>query len=277
MTPIDLDTVTSPNTAILVQRRGPALWLRLNRPDTMNGLNQDILDGLQSGLDEAEADPSVRCVVIAAEGRAFCAGADLSYAQSLAAQPPGPGRYSAGQLFLRRVRAFLDRLEAFEKPTVAAVQGITVGGGLELVLCCDLALAARSARIGDGHANYGQIPGGGATVRLTRRLGLSRAKHLMFTGELFPATTFEGTDLLTAVVADEQLTTEVDALTQRIAKNSPVGLSRMKMLANDSLEVPTRVGVTMELEQSALHETSADWREGITAFNEKRTPNFVGR
>jgi enoyl-CoA hydratase/carnithine racemase len=99
----------------------------------------------------------------------------------------------------------------------------------------------------------------------------------MFTGELFPATTFEGTDLLTAVVADEQLTTEVDALTQRIAKNSPVGLSRMKMLANDSLEVPTRVGVTMELEQSALHETSADWREGIAAFNEKRTPNFIGR
>ena len=261
---------------VLLERRGHTLWLRLNRPATMNGLNQDILDGLHRGLDDAESDPQLRCVVLAAEGKAFCAGADLTYAQKLSNEPRR-GRYSAGQLFLRRVRSLLDRLEAFDRPTIAAVQGITVGGGLELVLCCDLVIAARSARIGDGHAKYGQIPGGGASVRLTRRVGLSRTKHLMFTGDLFPAAFFEHTDLLTAVVDDDRLEADVDALAERIAANSPVGLSRMKMLANDNLQVPHAVGLTAELEQSALHETSVDWREGIAAFNERRTPKFIGQ
>jgi enoyl-CoA hydratase len=269
--------MTTSDDAVLLDQRGSALWLRLNRPATMNGLNQELLDGLHRGLDRAAADPDTRCIVIGAVGRAFCAGADLAYAQSLAAQPQGPGRYSPGQLFLRRVRDLLDRLEAIDKPTIAAIQGITVGGGLELVLCCDMAVAARSARIGDGHANYAQIPGGGASVRLTRRLGLSRAKHVMFTGQLHPAQWYEGTDLLTAVVDDDQLQCEVATIAAQIATKSPVGLARMKQLANDGLQVPPHIGLTMELEQSALHETSADWREGIAAFNEKRTPKYIGR
>lgn len=265
------------NDAVLLERRDSALWLRLNRPTAMNGLNQDIIDGLHRGLDHAAGDPDTRCIVIAATGRAFCAGADLAYARSLAAQERPPGRYSPGQLFLRRVRELFDRLEAVEMPTIAAIQGITVGGGLELVLCCDMALASRSARIGDGHATYGQIPGGGASVRLTRRLGLSRTKHLMFTGELHPAERFEGTDLLVAVVDDDRLEPEVEAIAAQIATKSPVGLARMKMLANAALQVPPDVGLTIELEQSALHETSDDWREGLAAFNEKRPPKYVGR
>jgi enoyl-CoA hydratase/carnithine racemase len=269
--------MTTRDDAVLLDQRDSALWLRLNRPATMNGLNQEILDGLHRGLDRAAADPDTRCIVIAAAGRAFCAGADLAYAQSLAARERPPGRYSPGQLFLRRVRDLFDRLEAIDNPTIAAIQGITVGGGLELVLCCDMALASRSARIGDGHANYGQIPGGGASVRLTRRLGLSRAKHLMFTGALHPAERFEGTDLLVAVVDDDQLEREIDTIAAQIATKSPVGLARMKMLANDGMQVPPDVGLTMELEQCALHETSADWHEGIAAFNEKRTPKYIGR
>lgn len=243
----------------------------------MNGLNQEVVDGLHGGLDQAAGDPDTRCIVIAATGRAFCAGADLAYAQTLAAQEPPPGRHSPGQLFLRRVRDLFDRLESVDTPTIAAIQGITVGGGLELALCCDMALAARSARIGDGHATYGQIPGGGASVRLTRRLGLSRTKFLMFTGELHPAERFEGTDLLVAVVDDDRLEHEVAAIAAQIATKSPVGLARMKMLANAAPQVPPAVGLTIELEQSALHETSADWREGLAAFNEKREPKYVGR
>lgn len=265
------------NDAVLSQRRDSALWLRLNRPAALNGLNQEIVDGLHRGLDQAAADPEIRCIVITATGRAFCAGADLAYAQSLSAQERPPGRYSPLQLFLRRLRELFDRLEAIDMPTIAAIQGITVGGGLELALCCDMALASRSARIGDGHAIYGQVPGGGASVRLTRRLGLSRTKHLMFTGQLYPAERFEGTDLLVAVVDDDQLEHEVDMVAAQIAGKSPVGLARMKMLTNAALQVPQDVGLTIELEQSALHETSADWREGLAAFDEKRTPKYVGR
>ncbi|MCE0764979.1 enoyl-CoA hydratase/isomerase family protein [Pseudonocardia kujensis] len=267
-------TLTS---AVLQERRGPALWLRLNRPEVFNGLNQDVLDGLTAGLDAADADPEVRVVVLAAEGKAFCAGADLAYARSLAEAPVPPGAASAANEFLRRGRLVFDRIESFRKPVIAAVNGVTVGGGLELVLACDLAVASRTAKIGDGHAVYGQIPGGGASVRLVRRLGLATAKHLMFTGELHPAERFLGTDLLADVVEPDELVPAVDALCAVIAGRSPVGLAAMKTLANAAQDTPLPVAVTRELELSALHERSADWREGITAFAEKRTPEFPGR
>jgi enoyl-CoA hydratase len=263
--------------AVLQQRRGPALWLTLHRPDVLNGLDQDVLDGLTAGLDTADADPAVRAVVITGAGRAFCAGADLGYARSLADAPPPPGAASATNAFLHRVRAVLDRIEAFRTPVIAAVNGLAVGGGLELVLVCDLAVAARSARLGDGHAVYGQVPGGGASVRLVRRLGLATAKHLMFTGDLFPAARFAGTDLLVDVVDDDALVGAVDALVATLAARSPVGLAAMKRLAGAAHDTPQPVALTRELEVSAQHERSADWREGITAFAEKRTPEFPGR
>lgn len=270
-------TSTLTDTAVLRERRGPALWLRLNRPEVFNGIDQDILDGLTEGLDEAAADPDVRVVVLAAAGKAFCAGADLRYARSLADAPTPPGAASAGNAFLHRVRAVLDRIESFPKPVIAAVNGVAVGGGLELILVCDLVVASRAAKIGDGHAVYGQIPGGGASVRLVRRLGLSTAKHLMFTGELHPAERYLGTDLVVDVVDPEDLVAAVDRLAAQIASRSPVGLAAMKRLANDAHDTPLPIAVLRELEASALHERSADWREGITAFAEKRTPEFPGR
>lgn len=270
-------TSTLTGTAVLQERRGPALWLRLNRPEVFNGIDQDVLDGLTAGLDAAASDPDVRVVVLAAAGRAFCAGADLRYARSLADAPAPPGAASAGNAFLHRVRAVLDRIESFPRPVIAAANGIAVGGGLELLLVCDLVVASRAARIGDGHAVYGQIPGGGASVRLVRRLGLSTAKHLMFTGELHPAERYLGTDLVVDVVAPEELVPAVDRLAAQIAGRSPVGLAAMKRLANDAHDTPLPVAVLRELEASALHERSADWREGITAFAEKRTPEFPGR
>lgn len=270
-------TSTLTDTAVLRERRGPALWLRLNRPEVFNGIDQDILDGLAEGLDEAAADPAVRVVVLAAAGKAFCAGADLRYARSLADAPAPPGAPSASNAFLHRVRGVLDRIEAFPKAVIGAANGIAVGGGLELLLVCDLVIASRTAKIGDGHAVYGQIPGGGATVRLVRRLGLSTAKHLMFTGDLHPAERYLGTDLVVDVVDPEELLPAVDRLAAQIASRSPVGLAAMKRLANDAHDTPQPVAVLRELEASALHERSADWREGITAFTEKRTPEFPGR
>lgn len=271
-----IDNGHSNSDAVAVEVDGPVLWARLNRPHTMNGLNQDILDGLDAALDLAEADRGIHCVVITGRGKAFCAGADLRYAQTLTAQEVS-GRYSASQLFLRRTRTVLDRVEAFPKPTIAAVQGITVGGGLELVLCCDIALAARSARIGDGHANYAQIPGGGASARLPQRIGVAKAKYLMFTGQLFKADYYADTDLLTTVVDDSDLENEVKKIADVISTKSPAGIARMKMLVNDCSQVPRAIALTMELEQSALHEQSADWAEGIAAFNDKRTPHYSGK
>lgn len=270
-------TSTLPRAAVRQERRGAALWLWLDRPESLNGIDQRMVDGLTAGLDAAEHDRDVRAVVITAQGRAFCAGADLAYARALAEGPVPDGPHSASNLFLRRVGSVLDRIEAFGKPVIAAVNGVTVGGGLELLLVCDVAIAARSARIGDGHAVYGQIPGGGASVRLVRRLGPSRAKHLMFTGLLHPAEHYLGTDLLIDVVDDDALVETVDRLVDVLAARSPVGLATMKKLANEGVDAPAPVGIARELDASALHERSADWREGITAFTEKRTPDFPGR
>jgi enoyl-CoA hydratase len=261
---------------VLEYRRGPALWLHLNRPAALNGLNPDLIAALSRGLDAAQ-DESVHVVVVTGEGRAFCAGGDLAFAQQTQRATRPAGRLDHAQLFLREVRGVLDRIETFEKPVIAAVQGLAIGGGLELAMACDLIIAARSAQIGDGHAKFGQIPGGGATVRLPRRVGVSLAKRLMFTGELLAADAFVGTDLIDSVVDDDELVDAVDALVEQIAAASPVGLARMKMLINGSFDVPTAVGLSNELEQSALHQTSEDWHEGIAAFNEKRTPNFTGR
>jgi enoyl-CoA hydratase len=260
---------------VLVERRGPALWLRLNKPERLNGLSPSVVDDLDAGLDAAEADDEVRAVVLAAQGRMFCAGADLKYIQSLFADPTVAADRQRD--FLRRLGHTFDRLEAFDKPVIAAVHGHALAGGLELVLCADLVIASRSAGFGDAHANYGLIPGGGGTVRLPRRVGQSLAKYLMFTGETLPAAELADTDLVTKLVADDQLEVEVDRLVASIAAKSPLGLTRMKQLADDALSTPIPVALRREIEVSVLHVHSHDFREGLGAFNAKRRPEFTGR
>jgi len=262
--------------AVLVEQRAAGLWLRLNRPRALNGITPATVTGLHAGLDRAERDDSVRAVVLAAVGRVFCAGADLTLVHQMASAPQAQAA-ALQQSFLQDVGDVLNRLEAFGKPVVAAVHGLAVAGGLELVLCCDLVIAAASARFGDAHANYGLLPGGGASVRLPRRVGPSRAKHLMFTGLDLPAADFLGTDLVTAVVPDADLTDSVDELVARMATKSPTGLARMKDLVDRGLQAPAEHGLRAELDAVAQHARTEDFAEGLRAFADKRQPRFTGR
>ena len=168
-----------------------------------------------------------------------------------------------------------DAIEAFPKPVIAAVNGIAVAEGLELILCCDLVYAAESASIGDSHGNFGLVPGGGGSVRLARRVGVTLAKSLLFTGA--PARDFAGTGLLTEVVPDDDLVAEVDAMVGRLALKSSVVLRLVKRLVNDGMDVAQEIALRMEMRECELHEQSLDIREGVTAFVEKRQPRFVGR
>jgi enoyl-CoA hydratase/carnithine racemase len=152
-----------------------------------------------------------------------------------------------------------------------------LAGGIELVLCCDLVIAAESAKLGDAHANYGLIPGGGSSVRLPRKIGPNRAKYLMYTGEFLPAREFLAMGLVNEVVPDAELTSAVECVVEKLATKSPVGLARMKQLVDDGLNQPEETALRLELLAFDLHSTSEDMQEGLTAFEQKRTPQFKGR
>jgi enoyl-CoA hydratase len=253
---------------VTIDRRGSALWARLNRPESMNAIDDGILDGLDAALTEAETDSTVRTFVLTGNGRAFCAGADLNFVS----------RLDGGLTdFLDDVRRTMQRLEHLELPSIAAVNGTVFAGGLELLLCCDLAVAAQDAPISDAHANYGLLPGGGGSVRLPRRVGPTWAKYLMFTGRVVAARDLVSTALFNAVVSREELESTVDELTDTIAAKSPLAVSRMKQLLNNALDQPMHVSLKAELEASRVHSQSRDMAEGLAAFRQRRQPRFTGR
>ncbi len=170
----------------------------------------------------------------------------------------------------------LARIEAFPLPTVAAVNGFAVAGGLEFVLCCDIVVAAETARFGDGHARYGLLPGGGGSVRLPRRIGLNRAKYLMLTADTVSAATMMEWGLVVEVVEDRRLDAAAAALARSLAEKSPLGLARMKALLHDGLEQPADVALRAEQLACLIHAGSSDMAEGLQAFSQKRTPRFTG-
>ncbi len=256
---------------LIQEIREGAMWIRLNRPEAMNSLTPDLISCLSAALDEAQANDDVRAVVLTGAGRAFCAGADLKFVRSEMAEP------TAVAGFLQQVLATMNRLAGFPKPVIAALNGLTLAGGLELLLCCDLVIAARSAKLGDAHANYGLLPGGGASVRLPRVIGAARAKYLMFTGEFVSADEMAAAGLVNRVVDDDCLLREVQVLVDKIAGKSPLGLRRMKALIDDGLQQPVDTALRLELLASEAHAYSDDLREGLAAFSEKRRPAFTGR
>lgn len=260
-----------------VEQRGHGLWLWLNRPAVLNSCIPEMLDAFDAAMAKALQDESIFCIVIAARGRAFCAGTDLNWVMStLGDQAPGTGLRTAKQKLLSRFASTFNAIEAFPKPVIAAVQGIAVAGGLELVLCCDYVIAAQSARFGDGHTNYGLVPGAGGTIRLPRRVGQAKAKRMMFTGDILSAGELAHTDLIEAVVPDESLVSYVEAEVEKIAAKSPLILRVDKQLVNDGIQVSLDVALRMEKKECELVEQSFDEREGVAAFLEKRMPQFRG-
>ncbi|HWA46603.1 MAG TPA: enoyl-CoA hydratase/isomerase family protein [Hypericibacter adhaerens] len=259
-------------TEIVQERRGRGAWIRLARPKALNTLTPTLVGEFNAALDQALADPAVIAIVVTGTGRAFCAGADLKFLNEL----PEDQRNRRMAEFLESVLQLMLRLEKLPKPVIGAVNGLATGGGMELLLCCDLVVAAGSARLGDGHANFGLLPGGGGSVRLPRKIGPTRAKYLFFTGELVPAAELVAAGLVNEVVEDAALEQAVERLVGKLSNKSPLGLARMKTLVDDGLEQPREVALRAELVAGGLHAHSFDMREGIAAFNEKRSPQFRG-
>ncbi|MFV0280125.1 MAG: enoyl-CoA hydratase/isomerase family protein [Rhodoblastus sp.] len=256
---------------IISEIRGHAMWITLNRPDALNSLTPAIVSGIDAALDKAQRSGS-RAVVLTGAGRAFCAGADLKFVRAEA----GDDETALGR-FLDAILVVMNRIETFPVPVIAALNGLTLAGGLELMLCCDLVIAARSARLGDAHANYGLLPGGGSSVRLPRKIGPTRAKYLLYTGEFVPADQLVAAGLVNEVVDDDELIAATEALAAKLASKSPLVLRRMKALVDDGLEQPAAIALRQELLASEVHAHSHDLKEGLAAFEEKRKPRFTGR
>ena len=261
-------------STLQLQRRGAAAWITLNRPDAMNALSGAMCDELSPLLARLGRDPEVRVLVLTGAGRAFCAGADLKGVLGDSADAPGAD--DPLNAFLDRVSDTIDRLRALPKPTIAALNGLTMAGGLELAMACDLRIAAESARIGDAHANFGVFPGAGGTAVLPRRIGPTAAKYLLFTGDTMAAADLVPLGLVNRVVPDGELVAEVDKLASSIASKSPLVLRRMKQAVADGLDQPQATALRLERLVLDAHRHSHDIREGLAAFVGKRKPEFKG-
>lgn len=257
--------------AVLSEIRNGAMWVTLNRPDALNAISPDVVAGIDAALQQAASDDAVRAVVLTGTGRAFCAGADLKFLRNDA------GGEVSFDRFLASILAMMERIETCPRPVIAALNGMALAGGLELVLCCDLVIAARSAKIGDAHANYGLLPGGGSSVRLPRKIGPTRAKYLLFTGEFVPAADLVAAGLVNEVVDDADLVPAVERLVAKLAPKSSLVLRRMKALVDDGLQQAAPTALRLEILASEVHAHSHDMKEGLAAFEEKRKPKFTGR
>jgi len=265
---------TAAGPTLDVAKKAGAAWLVLSRPEALNAINDDMVDGLGNAFDNIEADDEVRVVVLTGTGRAFCAGADLRDAKSNA-ESDGGGE--ASERFLDRVQALMHRIESFPKPTICAINGLTLGAGLELALCCDIIVASARARIGDGHAKFGLLPGGGSSARLPRRISTAAAKLVMFTADLYTAEELREWGLIQRVYEEADFGDSVQLLCERIGSRSPLAVARMKELVDKTTSRSCAEALAAEREMMRLHRGSYDRAEGLAAFAEKREPRFLGR
>ena len=251
-----------------------AAIVRLHRPEKLNAIDWAMVRELDGVLDAVEADPSVRCVLVTGAGRAFSAGGDLEGYLTLQRDPV------AFPQFVEDLHTTFGRLRRIPMPAIALVNGVAVAGGLELLLNCDFAIAAKSARIGDGHLNFGQMGGGGSLTLLPRAIGRERAAELIFTGRLLDADEAAAWGLVNRVVDDDALESVGLELARDIATKSPLGLANAKEVLQSvwSGNGPEAEGLRYERERNDEYcLTSDDAREGLQAFAEKRPPRFTGR
>lgn len=249
-------------------QRATVAHLELDNPP-LNLVTLEMTRALGAELDGLAADPQVRAVVVTGTGeRAFCAGSDVKEFDALA------GRVAEGKLLLEKL--VYRKLADLPAPTVAAIEGDALGGGLELALCCDLRVASARARLGMPEVRLGVIPGSGGTQRLPRVIGPARAKQLILVGDLLSAEEAERIGLVNAVAPAGGALAAATALAEKIAERGPLAVREAKRLIDLAGDTDLDAGLAAELDASERVFSSADMREGARAFFEKRRPDFPG-
>lgn len=267
--------------------------ITLNRPDSLNAFNEQMFVELNGALRAAARDDGVRCLVLAGAGRAFCSGQDLQeirarYADETRISPIAPagaersgGSPAAGLDFGAHLRnkynPLISRLRTMEKPVIAAVNGVAAGAGASLAFAADLRIAARSASFVMAFVHVGLIPDSGATLTLVQSVGYARAAELCFLGEKLPAEEAQRTGLINRVVDDADLPTAAHDLAKKLASLPTTAIGLTKRLLNRAWNATIDDQLDYEAFMQATAGATADHREGIQAFVEKRKPKFTGR
>ena len=253
-----------------LERRGPVAILTLNRPEALNAISPEMFDDLEARLDEVEADPGIRAVVITGAGeKAFAAGADIKHMATAGALE--------ARAFAERGHAVTRRLEQMAVPVIAAVNGFALGGGCELALACDIRLASENARFGQPEVNLGIIPGWGGSQRLARVTSLGFAKEMILTARPVGAEEAKAAGLANHVYPLADLLDKAVEMGEAIAGKPPWAIAQAKRLTNLALGGDAHGRMVQELDAFALAFTTEDQREGMAAFFEKRAPSFTGR
>ena len=252
---------------VLVERDPPIATVVLNRPDRLNALSDDLMDELVERLRELDGEDEVRCIVLGGSEHAFAAGADIGELASS----------SAIELYYARRVERWDAIRSLWKPLVAAVSGHCLGGGCELAMSCDLIIASETARFAQPETSLGIIAGAGGTQRLTRAVGKSVAMDVILSGRTLSAREALALGLVARVVEPEAWLEGAQRVAQGIASKGPVATRLAKEAVNRAYEGTLQLGLEYERRLLYLSFASEDAREGLTAFGEKRRPEFKGR
>ncbi|HEY1723328.1 MAG TPA: enoyl-CoA hydratase/isomerase family protein [Magnetospirillaceae bacterium] len=262
-----VDGTASP--PVIVERAGAVAIITLNRPASLNAMSDEMVGALEWIVDDLAADDTIRAAIVTGAGKAFSAGGDLrQFGQQ---RDDDPSKLLATLVYNQGV---LTKVERLPFPVIAAVNGVTVAGGLELALCCDVILASDQAMMGDGHAKYAIVPAGGSSVRLLIKIAPNHAHHMLYSAELFPAATLKEWGLVNEVAAADQLLPRARQIADHYGLKSPQVLRHMKALAQAPFRTRIDAGLRAEIETFRIHLESRDLAEGLKAFREKRKPNY---
>lgn len=253
---------------LIVERQGRIGVVRINHPEALNALDTLVLRELGQAFDAFAADAGIDVVVLTGEGRAFVAGADIAEMSAMTA--------AEGKAFGRLGADVFRKIELLPQPVIAAVNGFALGGGCELAMACDIRIASAKAKFGQPEVGLGITPGFSGTQRLPRLVGLGKAKELIYTAAVIPADEALRIGLVNKVVAPEALMDEALALAATIASKARLAVRYAKEAINRGIETDIETGIAVEASLFGLCFATADQKEGMAAFLQKRKPDFTG-
>ena len=243
--------------------------LTINRPEALNALNSTVIGDLEQAITEVEKDAELGALIITGEGRSFVAGADIG--EQL------PLDVAGGRKWGQRGSALMRRIEKLEIPTIAAVNGFALGGGCELSMACDIRIASEKAKFGQPEVGLGITPGFSGTQRLPRRVGVAKAKELIFSGKMIKADEAEKIGLVNAVYDPEALMDGALEMAKSFIKNAPIAVKYAKACIDRGMQMDMDDGIACENELFAMCFATADQKEGMGAFLEKRPAAFQNK